>query len=136
MLGIGLPWLSSTWTSILTTLVSDLKLASEVASFPFVALGLSFEGIGAGGLSVVSAAGCFRGLATVSLLLPGLSCAHTPTIKVNAAAALRIKVFIRTLPPINDTGNQPPGFGPIRGAGTRACLAWRSTRGRPYPRTR
>jgi hypothetical protein len=51
------------------------------------------------GLAVFAAAsadGCFLGLATVSLLV-GLSCAHTPTIKVNAAAALRIHVFIRKL---------------------------------------
>jgi hypothetical protein len=63
---------------------------------PFVALGLSLEGIGAL-LSVLeesSAAGCFRGLATVWLLVPGLSCARTPAIKVNAAAALTIHFFI------------------------------------------
>ena len=56
-----------------------------------------------GVVPVVSAAGCFRGLATVSLLVPGLSCAHTPTIKVNAAAAAMIHFFIRTHFPFNNT---------------------------------
>src|SRR5580692_578092 len=72
MFGIGLPWLSITCTSTLTKFVSALKLASDSVSFPFVALGLSFDGIGARVLSVLgvfavaSAAGCFLGLATVS----------------------------------------------------------------------
>src|SRR5579863_2602752 len=99
MPGIGLPWVSITCTSTFTMFVSALKLASDSVSFPFVALGLSLEGI-AGRLLpsafvVALAAGCFRGLATVSLLVPGLSCAHTPMIRVNAAAVLMIQVFIR-----------------------------------------
>ncbi len=83
-------------------LVSALKLASDSVSFPFVALGLSFEGMGARSLSgagvfpvVVSAGAFLRGLATVSLL--GLSCAQTPTIRVSAAAAPSIHFFIGTL---------------------------------------
>src|ERR1700733_10728227 len=110
MPGIGLPWGSITCTSTFTILVSALKLASESVSFPLVALGLSLEGTAGRVLLsvfvVASAAATFRGLAPVSLLVPGLSCAHTPTIRVNAAAVLMIQVFIRTLLSLDDTRNR------------------------------
>src|SRR5207248_2337439 len=102
ILGIGLPLLSSTWTSTVTTFVSDLKLASVSTSSPFD-LGLSLEGILGRSLSEavpgLSPAGFLRGFATVSLDCgPGLSCAQTPTIRVSAASAAKIQVFIRVLP--------------------------------------
>src|SRR5580658_5045628 len=77
MPGIGLPWGSITCTSTFTILVSALKLAAASVSFPVGALGLSWEGIGGRLLLsvfvVASAAAGFRGLATGSLLVPGLS---------------------------------------------------------------
>src|SRR6202034_441140 len=110
--GMGLPLLSSTCTSMLTTFVSAWNVASVPVSLPFVAFGLSFDGIGGRSLpeSAVLAAGVdasgagvddgvFRGLATVWLPCElGPSCAHTPTMRLNAAIPPTIQIFMCVLP--------------------------------------